>query len=40
MPEGENITWKKVKDGITLQAIRDSGSLLEDVIDTENENKI
>lgn len=37
--EGENITWKKVKDGITLQTIRDSGSLLEDVIDTENENR-
>ena len=39
MPIGEQVSWKKVKSGITLEQLRDECSL-EDVVDTENEDRV
>ena len=37
---GEEITWKKVKTGITLEQLRRDECSLEDVVDTENEDRL
>ena len=36
---GEDVTWKKVKSGVTLEQVRDGGVKLEDVVDNENEDR-
>jgi DNA topoisomerase-1 len=37
---GENVTWKKVKEGITLDQIRSTGATLDDVVETTNDSRV
>ena len=37
---GEQVSWKKVKSGITLEQLRRDECSLEDVVDTENEDRV